>query len=250
MKSQLLTRGGLYHLLSRLKETPGNFVTIYIEPARFPGFLDRLSLGPACTIYADEIKETISAKAIIQGTHKYRTGLAIFWNGVGNKYVILPPFPPGESKVSTGEPDISTICQILDKKFILGVVLVTWGLYAIGIFDAGNLIVSKTGTGHIHKKHKKGGSSAKRFARRTEEQKKEFLKRVSNRIEEKFGAYNPDHIFFGGNRLIVSPLLQECRYLQSRAHIISPRILDIRYADREALVSSPEEISKALVFTI
>ena len=62
--------------------------------------------------------------------------------------------------------------------------------------------------------NRKGGRSEKRFARRTEEQKRNFLRRVSNRIEEEFENYTLDYIFLGGNRLIRAPLLRECKYLQ------------------------------------
>jgi peptide subunit release factor 1 (eRF1) len=137
----------------------------------------------------------------------------------------------------------------MDGKYLIGVVMVTWGWYALGLFDGSNMVECKIGTGYIHKEHKKGGRSQKRFARRTEEQKKDFLRRVGNRIDERFGSYLPDHIFFGGNRLILKPLIQESRYLQTRTDKILPRILNVRYADREALVGSLAEINKSLVFT-
>jgi len=52
--------------------------------------------------------------------------------------------------------------------------VVAWETYSIGVFYRDNLAKSKTGTGYIHKEHRKGGRSEKRFARRTEEQKKDF----------------------------------------------------------------------------
>ena len=249
MKSQFFTKGGLYRFLSTLEATAGDFVTMYVETACFPDYMDRLSPGPKYSAYADEIKRAVNTEAVIQGTKKYETGVAIFWNEAGNKHVVLPPFPITENKVSVGELDTSVLREALERRYSMGVVLVTWGSYAIGIFDAGNLVESKTGTGFIHKEHRKGGRSEKRFARRTEEQKKDFLRRVSNRIEERFGHFTLEHLFFGGNRLIVKPLTQECRYLQSKAHKISPRILDVRYANRQALVNSLAEITKSLVFS-
>jgi hypothetical protein len=238
----------LYRFLSSL-EAPQDFVTVYITPDSFPDYADMLSLGPKYGAHAGEIKEAIKTEAVISDTKKYGTGATIFWNGLGNKHIILPPFPIAENKVSVGKLDVSILREVLEQKYVIAVVLVTWGWYALGIFDAGNLVASKTGTGYIHKKHKKGGRSQKRFARRTEEQKKDFLRRVSNRIDERFDSFAPDHIFFGGNRLILKPLIQECRYLQAKASKISPRVLDVRYADREALTSSLTEITKSLVFT-
>jgi len=110
-------------------------------------------------------------------------------------------------------------------------------------------VKSKKGTGHIHKEHRKGGRSEKRFARRTEEQKKDFLRRVSNRIEEEFENCTLDYIFLGGNRLIRAPLLRECKYLQREVQKISQRVLNIRYADTEALNHSLKEITSSVVFT-
>jgi peptide subunit release factor 1 (eRF1) len=154
-----------------------------------------------------------------------------------------------ENKVSVGRPDVAALYEVLERRYVIGVVLVAWGSYALGVFDAGDLVAWKTGTGYIHKKHRKGGRSQKRFARRTEEQKKDFLRRVGNRIEERFGGFVPDYIFFGGNRLILSPLIQESKYLQAKVGKISSRILDVRYADREALAGSLSEITMSLVFT-
>jgi len=110
-------------------------------------------------------------------------------------------------------------------------------------------VESKTGTGYIHKEHRKGGRSEKRFARRTEEQRRDFLRKVGNRIEERFKKYNRDHIFFGGNRLILKPLLKECKYLELEAHKISGRILNARYANKGALDNSLAEATKSLLFS-
>jgi hypothetical protein len=247
MRSRFFSKAGLYHFLSSLEASAEDFVTIYIAPSSFPDYTDALSLAPKYSAYAAEIREAVKAEAVIDGASKYRTGAAIFWNGVGNKHIVLPPFPVVENKVSAGKVDASLLYEVLDRRHVICVVLVTWGWYALGVFDADNLVECKIGTGYIHKRHRKGGRSQKRFARRTEEQKRDFLRRVSNRIEERLGSFTPDYIFFGGNRLILKPLIQECKYLQAKASKISPRILDVRYANREALVGSLTEITRSLV---
>ena len=249
MKREALTKRKLYSLLAKLKTSPGDYITLYAKPSSFPHYLDGLSLQPKCRIYADEIKGSVKIKTVVQGAEKHNTGAAIYWPKNGNKYIVLPPFAITEDKVSIGELDTSLLYEALEQEYIMGVMLVTWGSYSIGVFDHDNLIELKTGTGHIHKEHRKGGRSEKRFARRTEEQKKDFLRRVSNRIEERFKNYYLDYIFFGGNRLILKPLLKECKYLELRVHRISGRILDTRHADKEALNCSLEEITKSLIFT-
>ena len=249
MQSRSLTKGGLYRFLSTLEAAADDFATIYVELACFPDYIDGLSLGSRYAAYADGIKAAVHTEAVTQGARKYGTGAAIFWNEAGSNYLVLPPFPVTENKVSVGELDTSLLREGLGKWYVVGVVLVTWGSYAIGVFDAGNLVESKTGTGFIHKEHRKGGRREKRFGRRTEEQKKDFLRRVSNRIEERFGGFALDHIVFGGNRLITKPLVQECKYLQSKELKVSPRVLDVRYADREALVNSLAAITRSVVFS-
>lgn len=223
-------------------------MTLYMKPSSFPCYIDELSLEPKYRIWLDEIKELVNTEAVIQGAEKCKTGAAIFWQVNGNKYILLPPFPINENKISLGEPDTSLLYETLERKHAVGVVLVAWGSYAIGIFRGDNLVESKTGTGYIHKEHKKGGRSQKRFARRTEEQKKDFLRKVSHRIEERFKKHALDYIFFGGNRLILKPLSTECKYLESEASKICGRILNVRHADKEALDHSLSEITKSLVF--
>jgi hypothetical protein len=249
MRSRFFSKEGLCRFLSSIEAPAESFLTVYIAPNSFPDYAEALSLGANYGAYADEIKEAVKTEAVISGASKYRTGAAMFWGGSGNKHIVLPPFPIDESVVSVGKFDASVLYEILDRRYVIGVVLVAWGSYALGIFDAGSLVAWKTGTGYIHKKHSKGGRSQKRFARRTEEQKKDFLRRVGNRIEERFESFAPDYIFFGGNRLILNPLIQESKYLQTKASKISPRILHVRYADREALVGSLAEITKSMVFT-
>ncbi len=184
----------------------------------------------------------------MESVAKYNTGAVIFWSPT-NKHMVLPAFSIPANKMQKGVLDASVLRDTIEGKYLIGVVMVTWGWYALGMFDGDSLIECKTGTGYIHKEHKKGGRSQKRFARRTEEQKKDFLRRVGNRIEERFGSYLPDYIFFGGNRLILKPLIKESTYLQTRTDKISPRVLNVRHADREALGGSLTEINRSLVYT-
>jgi len=247
VERRVVTKQSLHNILAGLSARPKDIVTIYLEPTSFPGRINELLSEAPFTAYADEVKESANIEAVIKEAEKHRTGAAIFWNR--NKYIVLPPFPITRNKVLIGELDSSLLFEVLERRYTIGVVLVTWGSYGVGVFDGNNLVESRIGTGYIHKEHKKGGRSQKRFARRTEEQRKDFLRKVSNRIEEIFGKYSLDHIFFGGNRLIRKPLWQECSYLQSQARKISGRVLDIRYADREALNDSLSKIMKSVIFT-
>ncbi len=248
MPSRLCTKTGLHRLLSSLETSTGDFFTVYVTPDSFPEYIDTLTAGGKYADRTAELKQAAKTDEVVDNLAKYGTGAAIFWSGA-DKHIVLPSFPVTMNRKSESELDLSLLRSIIDRKYLIGVIMVTWGWYALGMFDGNSLVECKTGTGYIHKEHKKGGRSQKRFARRTEEQKKDFLRRVGNRIEERFGGYLPDRIFFGGNRLILKPLIQESRYLQTRTDKISPRTINVRYANREALVGSLAEINKSLVIT-
>ena len=217
MEREIPSRIRLYELLSRLESSPGDCISLYIKPSSFPYCINGLSLQPQYSTYAQEIREPVNIKTVAQTVERYDTGAAIYWQENGNKYIVLPPFLITEDKTPLGKFDASPLLEALDQVYVIGVVLVTRGIYSIGVFHHDNLIKSKTGTGYIYKEHRKGGRSEKRFARRTEEQKKDFLRKVSNRIEEEFKNYTLDYIFLGRNRLIRAPLSRACKYLQREA---------------------------------
>jgi len=249
ISKKALTKKELYKFLAALRTSPGHYVTLYAKSSSFPHYINELALQPEHAKYANEIKELVNSKVVIEEAEKYNTGAVVFWQADGSNHIILPPFPIAANEIAIGELDTSLLYEILERKYIIGVMLVTWGSYSIGIFHGDDQVESKIGTGYIHKKHKKGGRSEKRFARRTEEQKRDFLRKVGNIIEERFKNYTVDYIFFGGNRLIYKQLLKECKYLELEAGKISGRILNIRYADRESLEHSLEQITRSMVFS-
>ncbi|MDP2932454.1 MAG: Vms1/Ankzf1 family peptidyl-tRNA hydrolase [Chloroflexota bacterium] len=247
MEKQLLTKLSLQNLLAELSARASDFATVYADAAAFPTRMDTLLATPAANF--NEIKESVKTETVTREAEKYRTGAAIFWDGPGSRYIVLPPFPVPSNAVVIGELDTAPLFEIWERKHVIGVVLVAWGSYGIGVFNGDRLVASKVGTGYIHQKQKQGGSSQKRFARRTEEQKKAFLKRVANRTEEILRTHRLDYIFFGGNRLIRKPLLDECKYLQGQADKISGRVLEVRHANQAVLEHSRFEIMKAAVFS-
>ena len=249
MSKEVLTRSELYSFLVELKANHGDYVTLYTKPSSFPHYINELALQPEYSRYANDIKRFIDSEAINKEAEKCDTGMVVFWQADGDKHIVLPPFPITANKIATGKLDTSLLYETLERKYAIGIIQVAWGSYALGIFDGDNLIESKVGTGYIHKEHKKGGRSQKRFARRTEEQRKDFLRKVSNRIEERFRSYTLDYIFFGGNRLIYKQLLKECKYLELESGKISGRILNVRYADRETLGNSLRQVMESMVFS-
>ena len=248
MHQTTFTKRRLLDFLTQLEGSPGDYLTIYVTPSSFPAYTtDPLVELPP---FAGEIRAALGTEAVLHEAQRYGTGVVIFWSESESRLIVLPPFALPEDRVFRGRPETSQFSHLLQEERILGVVLATWGSYAVGVFKGEKLVESKTGTAYIHKRHRKGGRSEKRFARRTEEQKKDFLRKVANRIEERFRDYRPEQIFFGGNRLILKPLLEECSYLQSEVQQISKRFLNVRWADGEALLGSLGDVNKSLVFNL
>jgi len=245
VKQKTFTKRELLHFLDQLQGSPGDCVTLYARPTSFPRYaIDAMEQHPL----SEDVNEALSSEAILRQAERYGTGAVTFWSQTDSRCIVLPPFSLAEDKIFRGRPETSLLRHLLERERILGVVLVTWGSYAVAILKGDKVLEYKMGTGYIHKKHRKGGRSEKRFARRTEEQKKDFLRKVANRTEERFRSHCPEQIFLGGNRLIVKPLVQECLYLNSGVPEISKRFLNVRYADREAVFKSVEYVYESVVF--
>jgi peptide subunit release factor 1 (eRF1) len=97
---------------------------------------------------------------------KATAGTVIIWSEK-HKYLVHPPFPIATTCITPGI-DVSVLHELLSYDYLIGVVLVRLGAYAVGVAKGEKLLSSKVGTGNIHARHHKGGSSANRFRRHRE----------------------------------------------------------------------------------
>lgn len=248
MEPYCLSRRELHTTLNTLDQESAPHLTVYMQPRSFPSLL--LDAPQEASAYlSDKLKHLASSESVQQAANRYRTGAVLFWQNTHTRLLIIPPFPVPQDRVVTGAPETGPLRTLMNTPRILGVVLVTWGAYAVGVIQEDRLVAQKCGTGHIHKEHKKGGSSQKRFARRTEEQRRNFLKRAAARVDEQFAGYSLNWVFFGGNRLILPTLTELSHELTESKDTISHRILETRRANHEALRRSNSQIHTALAFT-
>ncbi len=155
------------------------------------------------------------------------TGAVLFW-GLTKKYLILPPFPIGEEYITNGY-DTGPLRSLFSHDFLIALVLVRLGAYSIGICRGTELIDSKTGTGLVHARHKKGGSSQARFARHREKQIEYFLDRVCNHAREYIEpqARSLDYLVYGGARTTILLLRKRCPFLNQFENRTLRMLLDI-----------------------
>jgi peptide subunit release factor 1 (eRF1) len=154
-----------------------------------------------------------------------KNGAALFW-GDKLKCLVLPPFPLNEETVFSGYIT-KPLRRLVTVDYVIGLVLVHLGSYAIGICKGEKLISSKVGTGLIHGRHKKGGSSQQRFQRHRENQIREFLDRVCFHITEIFknNTQPIDYIVYGGPRQTILLLQKRCPFLRSLDDRVIPSII-------------------------
>lgn len=248
MDRNILNKSRMLAELGRLKNDRDDYLTIYAGPQSFPGYIYRaIESGE---FVPEEMEQFINDKSIQREVEHMATGAVLFWSHNESRIIVIPPFPVEENRFCSGRPDTEPLKNLLERERISGLVLMTWGSYGVGVLQGTRIVAYKKGTGHIHPRHRKGGSSQKRFARRTLEQKKAFLRRVAGHIEEVFASYRLEHIFFGGNRLLLEPLMEESPYIKYRSGMISSRFIDVRHADRKMLMDKAEEINSSIVFQL
>jgi peptide subunit release factor 1 (eRF1) len=154
-------------------------------------------------------------------------GAVLFWSPE-RMYVILPPFQMTEEYITEGH-DVEPLHSLLSQDFITGLVLVRLGAYSTGICRGTELIDSKTGTGLVHARHKKGGSSQARFARHREKQIEQFLIRVCGHVRDHIEphARSLDYLVYGGARTTIALLRKQCLFLRQFDDRILRMLLDI-----------------------
>jgi peptide subunit release factor 1 (eRF1) len=151
-------------------------------------------------------------------------------------HLVLPPFPIAEEYMTNGY-DIELLRSLLGHDFLIALVLVRLGAYSIGICRGTELIDSKTGTGLVHARHKKGGSSQARFARHREKQIEQFLIRVCGHAREHIEphARSLDYLVYGGARTTILLLRKRCPFLNQFDERILRMLLDIPDPGRAVL---------------
>jgi peptide subunit release factor 1 (eRF1) len=221
-----LTRVAMLRLLESLSDDPVEF-SLYIKYGDVTGEVERL-LGQV-------LDRGQAFDVILKGALKSPTGQVVFYcRGVSS--VIWPPFPLAETRLTVGF-DGSALRHMMEKQWMLAVVLVRLGHYAIGLFEGERLIDGKAGTGLIHARHHKGGSSANRFTRRREKQMEYFFSRVEEHSREMFEPHleRIDYAFYGGTHDTLTRMWKQCPFYQKLESKKVERLLTLREPRRSNL---------------
>lgn len=166
-----------------------------------------------------------------------KTGTVIIWSEK-HKYLIHPPFPVAESCI-TADVDVKTLHKMLSHDYLIAFILVRLGSYAVGVSRGETLLTSKVGTGNVHGRHKKGGSSAHRFERHRDKQIEYFMTRLCQRAREYVEPFvkKLDYLVYGGAWTTVTLLQKQCPFIGKLETPQLPPLLNIP-EPRQAVLKS------------
>jgi peptide subunit release factor 1 (eRF1) len=156
-----------------------------------------------------------------------------------------PPFPPldaAEHGTFDGFRPGPLLAHV-ERPRTVGVVLTRLGGHAIGVFDGRVLRASKVGSRLVHGRHRAGGSSANRFARRRGNQARSALNAAADTavaiLAEPARRGELDAVVRGGDRRALEEVLADTR-LADVARLAVERILEVPEPRRKVLDATPE----------
>jgi peptide subunit release factor 1 (eRF1) len=164
--------------------------------------------------------------------------------------VCEPPFAPLDVSVR-GERHGFEPAPLLDhvrRERTVGVLLVRLGGHAAGVFTGETLIESKVGTRLVHGRHRKGGSSSGRFARRREGQARaaaQAAAEVAVRVLVPATA-NLDAVVLGGDRRALDAVMADAR-LAGLRELVSGAVHDVPDPRLDVLRAMPERFLATIV---
>jgi len=153
-----------------------------------------------------------------------------------------PPFPP----LADGD----ALLEHVARERTVGVLLVRLGGHAAGIFAGTRLTASKTGARLVHGRHRAGGSSSGRFARRRAGQARVALQAAADVaahvLREPAEQGRLDAVVLGGDRTALASVLADPRLGAVRGLAVD-RVLDVPDPRRAVLEATPDAFRATIV---
>ena len=127
-----------------------------------------------------------------------------------------PPFPPLDGKGVEG------LLAHVRRERVVGVLLVRLGGHAAGVFSGRRLVDSKVDNRFVKGRHKKGGSSQRRFERRREEQARMALEQAADTAARVLLPHRADldAVVLGGDRSALREVMGDVRLRPLRALMV------------------------------
>jgi peptide subunit release factor 1 (eRF1) len=168
----------------------------------------------------------------------------------GERVVCEPPFAPLDEALRGDRSgfDPAPLLHHVRRERMVGVLLVRLGGHAAGVFAGERLLESKVGSRLVHGRHRKGGSSSGRFARRREGQARvaaQAAADVAVRVLVPHAA-RLDALVLGGDRRALDAVMEDPR-LDVLHDRVSGAVLDVPDPRLDVLRAMPERFLATIV---
>jgi peptide subunit release factor 1 (eRF1) len=166
----------------------------------------------------------------------------------GERLTCEPPFPPLAEAVRGARAgfDPAPLLDHVRCERTVGVLLVRLGGHAAGVFEGERLVDSKVGSRLVHGRHRKGGSSSGRFARRREGQARAALQQAADVAARVLLGARLDAVVLGGDRRALDAVLADPRLEPLRA-LAADRVHDVPDPRLAVLRAMPERFLATIV---
>lgn len=146
-----------------------------------------------------------------------------------------PPFPPLTGKGVEG------LLAHVRRDRVVAVLLVRLGGHAAGVFSGRRLVDSKVDNRFVKGRHKKGGSSQRRFERRREEQARMALEQAADTAARVLLPYlsDLDALVLGGDRAALREVMADVRMRPLRP-LQAEDVLEVAEPRLKVLEATPD----------
>ena len=140
---------------------------------------------------------------------------------------------------------------MLENEYVLGIVLLRLGRYAIGVLRGNRLIASKTDSRYMKNRHRAGGQSQRRFERSRERLIRELYDKTCEMARTVFAPYEKDmdYILLGGENSTLAGFTDRCRLMHDLSDKTLTRRLDIDQPNKKTLDKIAFEAWKSRVYS-
>jgi VLRF1 release factor-like protein len=184
-----------------------------------------------------------------EGSSEYHEGIARF-AFEQETVTVRPPFGIAH-EAEYPFVHVAPLLAAMAEDHVVGVLLVRLGGYAVGVFEGEGLIASKVGHRLVHGRHRAGGSSAKRFSRRRDEQAKALIEEAAATAVRVLSPHLADIEFvaFGGDRFALAKTLAARRELAALEQKALPRFFSVPEPRKRVLERVIGDVYSAQVST-
>jgi hypothetical protein len=146
-----------------------------------------------------------------------------------------PPFPP------LRDAGVDGLLAHVRRERVVGVLLVRLGGHAAGVFSGRRLVDSKVDSRFVKGRHKKGGSSQRRFERRRDEQARQALEQAADTAVRVLLPHRADldAVVLGGDRPALREVMADVR-LRPLRPLLTDDVLDVAEPRLKVLEATPD----------